>query len=265
MFFIVSKIGEFFITPVHVALFLAALGVGLLFTRCKRAGRALAAVGTAALLIGSFTPLGALLIAPLENRFPSPPENAPAPDGVIVLGGSVDEYITRARKQPTLNDAAERLTALVELARRYPQARLVFTGGTAALRGSPLSEAAAAERFFDAMGIEPGRVVYERRSRNTWENAVFTRELVAPSPSQRWLLVTSAAHMPRSIGIFRRIGFPVTAFPVDYRTGADPAAEWMRHKNAPEMLRLVDLAAHEWIGLVVYRLTGKTDALFPAP
>lgn len=264
MFFILSKIGEFFITPAHAGLFLTALGVALLFTRFAKKGRALAAVGMIALLVMSFSPLGAFLALPLENRFPPPPDDAPAPDGIIVLGGSVDEYVSRTRGRTTLNDAAERLTALVELARRYPRARLVFTGGTAALLGSPFSEAEVAERFFREMGVEPGRVVYEARSRNTWENAVYTRDLVAPKPFERWLLVTSAMHMPRSIGIFRRIGFPAVAFPVDYRTSGG-AAEWSPHKNAPEMLKLVDFAAHEWIGLAVYRLTGKTDALFPAP
>jgi uncharacterized SAM-binding protein YcdF (DUF218 family) len=140
----------------------------------------------------------------------------------------------------------------------------VFTGGTAALRGSPFSEAEVAGRFFRDMGVDPGRVVLEARSRNTWENAVFTRDLVAPRPTERWLLVTSAMHMPRVIGIFRQVGFPVIAYPVDYRTSGQ-WFEWTLHKNAPEMLRLVDLAAHEWFGLFVYRLIGKTDALFPAP
>lgn len=264
MFFILSKVGEFFVTPAHLGLFLASLGVALLFTRFARQGRALASLGVVALLVMSFSPLGVFLTLPLENRFPPPPEDAPAPDGVIVLGGSVDENVSMARGRTALNDAAERVTALVELARRYPQARLIFAGGAATLRDAPFTEAEAVERFWREMGGEPGRLVYEARSRNTWENAVYTRELVAPAPSERWLLVTSAFHMPRSIGIFRRIGFPVIPFPVDYRTSGS-WSEWSLRGNAPEMLRLVDLAAHEWIGLVVYRLTGKTNALFPAP
>lgn len=264
MFFILSKIGEFFVTPAHVGLIVAVFGVVLLFTRFAKIGRALAALGVVALLVLSFSPLGVLLVLPLENRFSPPPDDAPAPDGIIVLGGSVDEDVSAARGRTALNDAAERLTALVELARIYPRARLVFTGGSASLAGAAHTEAAAAERFFHEMGIEPGRIVYESRSRNTWENAVFTRDLVAPKPGERWLLVTSAFHMPRSMGIFRRIGFPVIAFPVDYRTSGG-ASEWTPRRNAPESLRLVDIAAHEWVGLVVYRLTGKTDALFPAP
>lgn len=263
MFFILSKIGEFFITPAHAALFLAALGVALLFTRFAKTGRAAAAVGTVALLAMSFSPLGIFLALPLEDRFHRPADAAP-PDGIVVLGGSFDEYLSMARGGVAFNDAAERLTAAVELSRRFPDARIVFSGGTAALRGSPYSEAEVAGRFFREMGVDPQRLTLEDASRNTWENAVFTRDLVRPKPGERWLLVTSAMHMPRAVGIFRQVGFPLIAYPVDYRTSGR-WSDLSLHKNAPEMLKLVDFAAHEWIGLVVYRLTGKTDALFPAP
>jgi len=264
MFFLVSKIGEFFVTPAHLALFLIAIGVALLFTRFAKTGRALAAAGTLALFAMSFSPLAIYLALPLENRFARPEADMPAPDGIVVLGGAFDENISMARGGVAFNDAAERLTAAVELSRRYPQARLLFSGGSAALRDKPYSEAEVAGRFFERMGVDPARLILEDKSRNTFENAVFAREMAAPKPGERWLLVTSAMHMPRSVGIFRRVGFPAIPYPVGYRT----SGSWSKltlHKNAADMLRLVDLAAHEWIGLVAYRLTGKTDALFPAP
>lgn len=264
MFFTVSKIGAFFFAPTHIGLLLVAFGVALLHTRFTKTGRRLATVGVVALLVMGFSPLAATLIAPLENRFPPPPADAPPPDGVVVLGGAMDETITAARNQPVLNDAAERLTMLVELARRYPQARVVFTGGAAALTEASHTEAEAAARLLTEMGVEPGRVIYESRSRNTWENAVYTRALVAPEPSQRWLLVTSAWHMPRAMGIFRQVGFPVTAFPVDYHT-ANGRIDRSVVRSAADALRLLEMATHEWVGLVAYRLTGKSDALFPAP
>lgn len=265
MFFIVSKIADIFIAPSNACLILTTIGVALLFTRFAKLGRAAAAAGVLALFVMSVSPLGRALTASLENRFPPPPADAPAPDGVIVLGGAMDEHVTAARGRAALNDAAERLVALVELARRYPQARIVFTGGSAAIGGSDHTEADAAAVFLREIGLDPGRVILEGRSRNTWENAELTRALVHPEPSERWLLVTSAAHMPRSIGIFRRVGFPVVAFPVDYRTMGRPRALWRFDRHAIEALGLVDYAAHEYIGLAAYYLTGKTDELFPAP
>ncbi|WP_166142102.1 YdcF family protein [Methylosinus sp. RM1] len=264
MFFLLSKIGQFFFNPAHVAILLAASGVALLFTRFAKTGRALATAGIFALVVMSFSPLAIYLALPLENRFARPAPDSPAPDGIIVLGGAFDENISMARGGVAFNDAAERMTAGVELARRYPKARLLFTGGSAALRGSPYSEAQVAGRFFEQMGVDPARLILEDKSRNTFENAVFSRELAAPKPGERWLLVTSAMHMPRSIGIFRRVEFPAIPYPVAYRT----RGYWTDislHKNAADMLRLTDLATHEWVGLVAYRLSGKTDALFPGP
>jgi uncharacterized SAM-binding protein YcdF (DUF218 family) len=268
MFFVASKIFEFFAAPSHIWLFATAFGVALCFSRYLRFGRWIAVLGVAALLAMSFGPVGHFLAMPLETRFPAPPSDLPAPDGIIVLGGSVNEILSGIRGQIVFEEAAERLTAPIELMRRCPNARLVFTGGSAALRGSPLTEARTVERFWRDMGLSEGlgerEIVYEGRSRNTHENAVFTRDLVQPKAGERWLLVTSAMHMPRSVGIFRRAGFSVIPYPVDFRTSGD-LWRWSMARRAPQALRTVDFAAHEWLGLVIYRLTGKTNAFFPAP
>lgn len=264
MFFILSKIFEFLATPTHLGLFTIALGVLLSFTRDSRAGAALSAGGVLLLLILGFSPLASLMALPLEARFPAPPEDAPAPDGIIVLGGSVDENLSGLRGRVTLADAAERLTAPIALKRQYPKARLVFTGGTASLRGSAYTEAGTVKKFWEEVGLDQGDILYEDKSRNTFENAVFTRDLVKPKPGERWLLVTSAMHMPRSVGIFRKAGFDVVAFPVDYRT-AGAMGGWSLPRHASKSFVLAEFAAHEWAGLLVYWLTGKTDALFPAP
>jgi len=263
MFFVASKIFAFFLAPVHFFIFLGVIGAILLFTRWRNWGRALSAVSAFALLLMAFGPLGALLAAPLESRFPPPPEDLPAPAGMIVLGGTIDERLSAQRGRPALVDAAERLTAPIALKRKYPRARLVFTGGSAALRGSSDSEADAVQRFWREIGLDAGEVLYERRSRNTYENAIFSRELLRPKPGERWLLVTSAIHMPRAVGVFRQAGFDVIAYPVDYRTSGGSGLDFPRF--ATKALGLVEFAAHEWAGLVSYRLTGKSDALFPAP
>jgi len=263
MFFILSKIFEFFATPTHLALFIGALGVLLSLTRYRRAGCALSGGGIVLLMILGFSPLPALLAVPLEARFPPQADDAPAPDGIIVLGGSVDENLSGVLGRVTLADAAERLTAPIALHRLYPKARIVFTGGTAALRGSKYTEAGTVRQFWREAGLDQGEILYEDKSRNTFENAVFTRDLVKPQPGERWLLVTSAMHMPRSVGIFRKAGFPVIAYPVDYRTTGKFSFGLPRH--ASRNFTLVEFAAHEWFGLAAYWLTGKTDALFPAP
>jgi uncharacterized SAM-binding protein YcdF (DUF218 family) len=264
MFFAVSKIFDFFAAPSHLALFVIGLGATLCYTRCFKWGRALASLGALLLAAMMFGPLGHILAAPLETRFPSPPQDMVAPDGIIVLGGTVDEILSERLNRVVLSNAVERLTAPIELVRRFPRARLVFTGGSAIGFDAPATEAANVKRFWREMGIDNDAVVYEDRSRNTYENALFTRDLVKPKPGERWLLVTSAMHMPRSVGIFRKLGFAVVPYPVDFRT--DGAWTHMgASRKAPLSLDVVDSAAHEWVGLLAYWLTGKTDALFPGP
>jgi uncharacterized SAM-binding protein YcdF (DUF218 family) len=264
MFFIIAKIAGFLTTPTHVAIGLATLGVILLWTHWQRAARVIATVGAVFLFALAFLPLSAIFVAPLENRFPLPRGDNPLPAGIIVLGGATDERIEEARGEVTFTDAGERLTAGATLARRFPEARLVFTGGSASLTGSDITEASSARRFWTGLGVPQQRTTYEDRSRNTYENAIFTRDLVQPKAGETWLLVTSAMHMPRSMGIFRKAGFNVIAYPTGYRTLGD-ARDWRPSAEASRAMRNLDTAAHEWIGLITYWLTSKSAALFPAP
>ena len=168
------------------------------------------------------------------------------------------------RDEVALNEAAERMTAMAELARRYPQARIVFSGGSGRLIFDGVSEASLAARLFESFGIAKERITLEDKSRDTLENARFTKELVQPKPGERWLLVTSAHHMPRSVGLFRAEGFAVEAYPVDYRTRG--AIDLLRFfSTVGDGLRRTDTATREWVGLLVYRITGRTAELFPGP
>ena len=265
MFFLVSKIFWYIVEPVNLLLLIGLAGVVIGFApQFRRLGHAAMATAIVLLAIASFSPLGGLALRPLEDRFPLPGADLPAPTGIIVLGGVLDEDISLARKSPALLAASSRLTGAVVLARRFPQARIIFTGGNASLHPTDLSEADGVRDFWLSLGLPPERMTFETKSKNTWENAIYTRDLVQPKPNETWLLVTSAWHMPRSMGIFRRAGFNVTAYPVDYRTYGDDR-DWRFTYVVLDELTMLDLAMHEWIGLVAYHLTGKTNAWFPAP
>ena len=261
MFFVASKALWFFAAP-SALLILGAL-IGAVFS-ARRGGRWLAIGCLLALLIVGDGPIGALMIAPLEDRFPLPPATLAAPTGIIVLGGAIDDVISRARGQTTFVEGAERLTEAAVLARRYPSARIVYTGGSNSLLGRPSSEAEDARGLLVAMGVDRERITLETSSRNTDENARFTAALVHPQAGQPWLIVTSGYHMPRAMGLFRKAAFAAIAYPVDYRT-VGGRADWRPEANLPRGLALVDLAAHEWVGLVAYRLSGRIDAFFPGP
>lgn len=264
MFFALSKILAFFTVPSNLLFLTVAAGVVLMFTRHARVGRFLAVAGVVLLGIAGLSPLGNALILPLEQRFPSWDHSRGAPDGIVVLGGAVGPAMSDARGDISLNESAERMTVVAELARRYPSARILFSGGDGSLMGGESPEAKYALPLFESFGIPRERIELEGKSRNTAENATFSKALADPKPGQRWLLVTSASHMPRSIGCFRRAGFAVEPYPVDWRTrgAADLATPF---GSLAAGLARTDVAAREWIGLLAYWISGRTSALFPGP
>lgn len=265
MFFPLSKIVFFVITPSNFLILLGLFGCLLLFTEFGRGiGRVLACLGFFGLLIGGLSPVSAWTLLPLEERFPAFAEDASPVTGIIVLGGGLQTTISAERDQLSVNEAGDRQIALADLARRFPQARLIFSGGSGSIREGTISEAGTVERFAGTLGVPGERLILEDRSRNTRENAKFTAEIVSPKPSERWLLVTSAWHMPRAVGCFRKAGFSVVAYPVDYRT-AGPRDAYRINTLASDGLLEFDLAVKEWVGLLAYRLAGYTDAWMPAP
>jgi uncharacterized SAM-binding protein YcdF (DUF218 family) len=252
------------VQPGNLLVLLLALGSLLLFTRWRGFGRFLVAVIALASIATAVLPVGRWLLRPLEDRFPALTELPVKVDGVIMLGGAVSTVLTDARGQPQVNEHAERFIAFADLARRYPSAKLVFAGGGPMLRGGSFREADASRQVMIWLGMDISRVVFERESRNTFENVVNAKALVNPAPGEVWLLVTSAFHMPRAVGIFRAEGWSVIPDPVDYQTGAgedDPAfsADFLQN------LGQSSLALKEWIGLLANQWLGHSDSLFPAP
>jgi uncharacterized SAM-binding protein YcdF (DUF218 family) len=264
MFFVASKLLGFFTLPSNDMLAAGLIGLALTRTRFVRTGRWLVSAAIILFFAFGLLPLGKMLMAPLEERFPPWDASGGVPDGIVVLGGAVESEIAPTRPASELNEAAERITVVAELARKYQSARILYSGGNGSLVPRGGSEAQIAAALFETFGVPARRLTLEDQSRTTAENAAFSRRLAMPKPGERWLLVTSAYHMPRSIGAFRRAGFAVEAYPVDYRT-AGPADLWFPFDSMATGLRRTDMAAHEWIGLLAYWLTGRSSELFPAP
>lgn len=264
MFFVLSKVLGFFAIPSNLAIILGLLGAVLLVTRLARVGRCLLVASVIALALLGLSPLGNALIIPLEDRFPPWDDTHGAPDGIVVLGGGITPDVSDARHEVALNEAAERVTTAAALARRYPAARIIYSGGSGALIFSEGNEAVSAVRILETLGVAPERVIAEEQSRNTVENAVFSMLLAMPQPGERWLLVTSGYHMPRAIGVFRKAGFPVEAYPVDWRTRG-PQDALRPFSTLGSGLERADTAVREWVGLLAYWLTGRSSSLFPGP
>jgi uncharacterized SAM-binding protein YcdF (DUF218 family) len=239
MIYYLSKVFWLIAAPTSTLVLISAIAALWAVLRGSNIAAWLAAAAACGLLIGAFTPIGVALLLPLEHRFmaSSPPDLQVPPDGIIILAGVPDTAID----------------AVQAISEDYPKARLTFSGFKATVL-----------KTFARFGGDPARAYVETRPRNTFEDALYSAALLKPKPNERWLLVTSAFHMPRAVGCFRAAGFQVEPYPIELRTGGR-SRKIAPYGTGPEAFFYLDLAAKEWIGLIAYRLMGKTDALFPAP
>lgn len=249
LFFLASKtIGTLF-TPSNFLITIGVLGLILILGRYRPLGQKLLVVCVAGFAVCGFLPIGNLLLLTIETRFPVWNANGAAPDGVVILGGDID-----------------RIFAGIKLARKYPRARIVFSGGNPSLiRTDDSTEADDVEELLADSGLERDRFLFDREARNTLENAEFSKAMAQPKPGERWLLVTSAYHMPRAIGIFRKVGFAVEPYPVDRQKKREWAQVLTLDSSFLARVNQVDTAVHEWAGLIAYRLGGITSELLPSP
>lgn len=204
-------------------------------------------------------PCGDWLIAPLENRFSQ--QLPPHVSGIIQLGGAEGVAVSAQRGEPQIFAAGGRYIKAVTLARRYPASPVLFSGG-GRISHPDYREADVAASIYQSLGIAKDRVVIERESQNTFQNAVFSYQQINPPADSQWLLVTSAAHMPRAVAVFRKAGWNVIPAPADYRTGGQKPELWRKPDPLDQFYKATS-AIHEYIGLAVYRIQGRTDELWP--
>lgn len=264
--FVASKLFWTLVDPSSLLLSLWLVGAVLLWSPWFRWGRVIVSLAALATLACAELPVGQLAVKPLEDRF-APLVNLPTKvDGILVLGGVIDDSVIGRRGVPRSLTAAgsPRLDAFLELSKRYPLARHVFTGGSIELINDRDTEADIVRRIFARIGLDTTRIIFEDKSRNTFENAQFSYVLLNPQPEEQWIMITSARHMPRAVGTFRRVGWRnIVPFPVDYATEEVPKFEPDFSLGAN--LDLLSQAVREYIGLGAYYALGRMDALFPGP
>jgi len=263
LFFILSKVLWAFLSPGNLIIFALLWGTFLLsLNRIRSAKRVLYTTSLLSFLIMAY-PFSDYLMQPLESRFAKPVSLPEKIDGIIVLGGGEDLKRSLSWNVEELGLGGDRYIAAAELAKRYPKAPVIFTGGSGLVQlQNTHGEGELAKTLLTTIGIDSKRLIIESKSRNTYENFLYTKPLL-PIESGHYLLVTSAYHMPRAVGVARQQGVKVTAYPVDYRSNSDDLRRW--DFDLFDHLKALEPAWREWIGLSAYHLTGKTTALFPPP
>lgn len=261
--FLFTKALSFALNP--VSLFIAGLLMSLVMLmtrRWYRKGRALLGLVLLCYIALAMFPVGAWAVNLLEDRFATVRDYREPIGGILVLGGTVSTVMTRERDQVSLGGSVERLSEFMRLAREFPQARRVYVGGQGRVFDRHPSEAEVAERFLRDMGLDTSTVWFEDRSRNTEEGAVMSFRHLQPG-DEPWVLITSARHMPRAVGLYRKAGWTVKPHPTDYMTLPGGRISWT--PKWPGGLGLTNEAVYEWAGLAFAWARGKIDKPFPGP
>lgn len=233
-------------------LFLIVGGTLLLFKQ-KKWGKGFLVFSCAGLVFFAIVPVGVWTFECLENRFPKVVSIPPTTKGMILLGGSFDQRTTLGRGETAYNLAAGRFIQFVEIAKANPHLQLVFTGNA--------FEAETAKKEFKALGLDPSLIRFEGNSKDTKDNAAKTGELLKPNAQDQWLLVTSAYHMPRSVGLFGKTGFNVIPYPVDYHTPGQGGMGWFLGLKLN--LDAWQASSREWLGMFINYLMGRSDEIYP--
>lgn len=257
MFFFLSKFLAPLLSPLTVATLLLTGAMIAMREKRMKLARRLGIASWAVLIVFGVLPVGQVMIAGLESRYSIPAELPRRVDGIIVLGGMIDTDIGLKYGVPQLQGTVDRLTTFVDLGRRYPSAKLVFTSGIARVDQKGIPEGQMARQILENWRFTPGhRLVIEDKSRNTYENALFSRPLAEPKEGQTWLLVTSASHMPRAVGVFEKQNWRVVPVPADFQS--DGKLRWGIGGNSIlNNMMLSYVAIKEYAGIAAYALTGK--------
>lgn len=252
MFYYLSKTLFALMNPLLLGVCLLVLGV---IWRTRRAGLICLILGILAIVIPGFSPLGTNLLVYLEKQHPMPPSLPDHISGIVVLGGAVETGLSLHYQQTQLNDYAERVTEILVLSRRYPQAKIVYSGGEGGLFPTGGLEANEVRKFMDRLGMPTKNFVFEDRSRTTYENMEYSRALIHPQPVDKWLLVTSAHHLPRAMAVFKSGGWNVVPYPAGYQTMGEyvysPSLDFSGN------VYKFQIALKEIIGIIAYTHTGR--------
>lgn len=258
MFFIASKIIWFLISPLSFIVLLLCIGGCLrLFKKGKVVGRFLITASFILLIICSLVPIGYNAFVFLErqtSQINAKDLNVSDIGGIIVLGGCMDAGLTDLYGTPQFNGSCERLVEGIRLHNAFPDVPFIYTGGSGAVTNQAYKGADAAKDLLVALGEDTHSIMFERESRNTYENMLYSRKMLEISPVKPWLLVTSSYHMPRAMNVFCHGKWPVIPYPTDFKTNKEYGFRFLHPLS--NINSLAD-AMKEVVGIMAYGRTGK--------
>lgn len=261
LFFYISKLTWLLVSPDSLLLVLIILSLVLLNVGKTKLAKFILSTASGFLIIIAFFPVGEWLLYPLESRFQTEPSLPDKVDGIIVLSGAENAELSHTWNQVELNAAVERDLTFIILGKQYPNAKHIFTGGSGSLTKQEYKGADVAKQLFEKLSFDTTKIIFERKSRNTYENIIYSKDLVKPKKNENWVLITTGWHMPRSVGIFCKAEWPVIPYPVDHQSNKENL--FRIDFDLANNLHELKTAIKEWLGLFAYYISGKTTSFLP--
>jgi uncharacterized SAM-binding protein YcdF (DUF218 family) len=256
MEFYIAKFVNYLLEPIYILFFfLLILIFILLFTNFKKLTIFFAKFLLILFLFFGYTPLSNFLLNKIEDFIKPSKYPVQQLKGVIVLGGSFNSGLqSKERNEVLLNSSAERLTKVLEIYNKNPKILILFTGFSSELKPQGWSESDMAKKFFLEQGVRSENLIFENKSRNTFENINYSKDIIK-NYKGTWGLITSASHMPRSYFGFKRQGLILEPIIVDFRTGTSPIF-WINF-DIKKGLENWNIILHELVGISYYKITSK--------
>ena len=260
MSFYLSKILWLILNPFNIFIFITLLSIFLYFIKLKRLSLIIFLINFVFITLISFLPIGSYLIYTIEKEYHSninPPEKV---DGILILGGATIPQLYNEYNQISLNGSSERLVESVFIIKKFDKAKVIFSGGSGLVNRPDLDHAKVAKSFYKKIGIETNQIIFEDKSRNTYENIIYSKKIANPKINENWLLITSASHMKRALLIADKNNWKLIPYAVDFKNIKNfkliPNLELLKNLNSFQQ------ASHEWLGLISYYLMGRTAKVF---
>lgn len=259
-FFISSKLIWALIRPGNLLALTLILGGALTLIKIgwiRRIGKFLIGLTTFAVLLIAFFPVGDWAIRPLESQYTYPSDLGQV-NGIIVLGGGISLPQSVQHQSMQLNSDGDRIAEMLALMAEYRDVPVIYTGGSGEITIPEKHSIGYLKRYLSRLNMPLNRITFETKARNTYQNAKYTRRLVGSvGADERWALVTSAYHMPRAKAVFDQAGWNTTPVPVDFKASFRP--HFAIAFDLSENLALLDVALHEYLGILAYKITGRID------
>ena len=260
MTFFLSKFLWFLFNPFNSILFLFFLSVILNFFKFQKFSKIMLYFTFLLFFIAGALPTGSYLLYLLEKNYHNKvnlPENV---DGILILSGATNPFLTKEYDQISLNGAVERLTESIQLMKKYPKAKVFFAGGSGYVEHPDLNHSDVAKKFYESLDVNTKNIFFDKKSRNTYENIVFAKKKFNPNINEKWILVTSAFHLKRAISVGEKLGWELIPYATDYKLGKK--FRWKLSTNIFYNLGSLQNSSHEWVGIISYYLMGRSSKIF---